>query len=140
MLFCIQAGFKAGYTAGAKVQVNVDVDLSSRHQRKLPAAPDSNSDVTDGPDDTAEKAVAQSAALVANSTQQSSVADVSTAISRQAAAEASSDGGGGASEDSILRSAAKGLVWRLFSTSATVGIALLVLHDVIQVCTTTWTP
>lgn len=35
--------------------------------------------------------------------------------------------------DSLLRSAAKGLIWRLFSTTATVGIALLVLHDILQV-------
>lgn len=37
------------------------------------------------------------------------------------------------SSDSLLRSVTKGLVWRLFSTTATVGIALLVLHDVLQV-------
>jgi hypothetical protein len=35
--------------------------------------------------------------------------------------------------DSLARSAVKGLVWRLFSTTATMGIALLVLHDVLQV-------
>jgi hypothetical protein len=35
--------------------------------------------------------------------------------------------------DSLARSAVKGLVWRLFSTTATMGIALLLLHDVLQV-------
>jgi hypothetical protein len=35
--------------------------------------------------------------------------------------------------DSLARSAVKGLVWRLFSTTATMGIALLVLHDVLKV-------
>ncbi|KAF6255275.1 hypothetical protein COO60DRAFT_1641689 [Scenedesmus sp. NREL 46B-D3] len=35
--------------------------------------------------------------------------------------------------DSLARSAVKGLVWRLFSTTATMGIALLLLHDVLKV-------
>jgi hypothetical protein len=35
--------------------------------------------------------------------------------------------------DSVVRSAVKALVWRLFSTALTVSVALLVLHDSLQV-------
>jgi uncharacterized membrane protein len=35
--------------------------------------------------------------------------------------------------DSLLRSAIKGLVWRVFSTSATVAVALVLLHDSLRV-------
>lgn len=35
--------------------------------------------------------------------------------------------------DSIVRSAVKGLVWRIFSTTVTVGVAMVVLHDSLQV-------
>eukprot|EP00775_Hariotina_reticulata_P002633 gene2633-2934_t len=131
-----EAGFNAGYTAGAKVQVNVDVDLSSRRQMKPQAAANSNGGSLASPNDTVGKAVGPSAAAMAtDSTRQSSVADDSTPLHQEAAAAAaaSNNGDTGMSGDSILRSAAKGLVWRLFSTSATVGIALLVLRDVIQV-------
>jgi hypothetical protein len=33
----------------------------------------------------------------------------------------------------MVRSAVKALVWRLFSTAVTVSVALLVLHDTLQV-------
>lgn len=120
------------------MQVNVDVDLSSRRQRKPQAAANSNGGSPASLDETVDETVGttagqSAAAMAANSTRQSSVADVSTPLHQEAAAAASNDEDTGMSGDSILRSAAKGLVWRLFSTSATVGIALLVLHDVIQV-------
>lgn len=41
--------------------------------------------------------------------------------------------GSRAGGDSLARSAVKGLVWRVFSTATTVSVALLVLHDSLQV-------
>jgi uncharacterized membrane protein len=35
--------------------------------------------------------------------------------------------------DSIARSAIKGLVWRIFSTTATVGVAMIILKDSLEV-------
>jgi uncharacterized membrane protein len=35
--------------------------------------------------------------------------------------------------DSIARSALKGLVWRIFSTTATVGVAMVILKDSLEV-------
>lgn len=98
-----ESGYKAGYTAGVKVQVNVGVDMSSSRQQQQ---------LTQRQQPTA----ASGSSTTNNSSSSSSGQSSETAAA-----------------DSLARSAVKGLVWRLFSTTATMGIALLVLHDVLQV-------
>lgn len=44
---------------------------------------------------------------------------------------------GGPMQDSVLRSAVKGLVWRAFSTMATVTLLLVLLKDSVKVRSTT---
>jgi uncharacterized membrane protein len=50
-----------------------------------------------------------------------------------AAAGSASGSKGSKPPDSVMRSAVKGLVWRVFSTSATVSVALLIMQDSLQV-------
>lgn len=47
--------------------------------------------------------------------------------------EAAADRTDPSQKDSIIRSAVKGLVWRVFSTTATVSVALVLLQDSLQV-------
>lgn len=52
-----------------------------------------------------------------------------SAGSGKQAAKACSSGGGGGGKDTLVRSMAKGVVWRLFSTSVTVAVAVALLGD-----------
>lgn len=66
------------------------------------------------------------------------VQSLSAAATPSASTESSSQGtappaAAGAAGDSIARSAVKGLVWRVFSTSATVTVALVLFQDSLQV-------
>jgi uncharacterized membrane protein len=48
-------------------------------------------------------------------------------------ATSSTDDSSSQGSDSILRSAVKGLVWRIFSTTATVTVALVLFQDSLEV-------
>lgn len=58
----------------------------------------------------------------------------STSTSTSSTAAGSKRGGGGGGKgDSVARSVLKGVIWRLFSTTVTVAVALLLLGDAIEV-------
>jgi uncharacterized membrane protein len=54
-------------------------------------------------------------------------------LQQTAAAGGAAASQGSKPADSVMRSAVKGLVWRVFSTTATVSVALLIMQDSLQV-------
>lgn len=58
---------------------------------------------------------------------------LSPAAAKAPAAAGQGAGSSSQAGDSIVRSAVKGLVWRIFSTTATVGVAFVILQDSLDV-------
>lgn len=128
-----QAGFKAGYQRGAKVQVSVSVELddtSGSYLRRQQSGRQQRSNGNGGGgsrSSSSSQPWLPAAAKPAQGSPQSPAAGASAAADNQAPSQSAAAG------DSLMRSVIKGFVWRIFSTTVTVSVALLVLHDSLQV-------
>lgn len=111
-----ERGFEAGYLKGLDVRVDVGVAL-----------PDNSA----GSSSKGRQQRPRQRAMVAGSGSANDLLPHGDAGS-DSDGEGSSRAGGGGGRDSVARSVLKGLIWRLFSTCVTVGVAAAFLGDALS--------
>jgi hypothetical protein len=133
------SGYAQGYLRGVKVSVDVGFSPAD------PAGGSSSSGgqsgqrlgTTRGTSDARRRGSSSSSSSSSGGSSSSSSSSGGSSSSgssgsREEGAQGDGPGAGGG-RDSVLKSVAKGLIWRLFSTCVTVGVALVILKDSLQV-------